>query len=120
MRLPVEPERPFEQPWHAELFATTHALAQAGLIDWADWSAWFSVELSKSDDAGAPRDGSAYYTVWLSALEEFLVARHIADRRVLADLSAAWADAYLFTPHGEPVELPSKRGRSRAMDGVSF
>ena len=27
---PREPEQPFEAPWHAELFAATHALAQAG------------------------------------------------------------------------------------------
>ena len=110
MRPPAEPERPFEQPWHAELFATTHALARTGLIDWADWSAWFAVALGKADGAGAPRDGSAYYAVWLSALEDFLVARQIADRRVLSDLSAAWTDAYLATPHGQPVELPSRPG----------
>jgi nitrile hydratase accessory protein len=118
LRPPAEPERPFEQPWHAELFATTHALARTGFIDWADWSAWFALALGKADDAGAPRDGSAYYTVWLDALEDLLVAREIADRRVLSDLSAAWTDAYLSTPHGQPVELPSRLGGSRALEDI--
>lgn len=106
MRPPAEPERPFSEPWHAELFATTHALAAAGVFRWSEWSDCFIAALKAADEAGAPKDGSAYYEVWLSALEEFLVARKLADGENLRALRQAWTEAYLSTPHGSPVELP--------------
>jgi nitrile hydratase accessory protein len=100
-----DPDRPFEAPWHAELFATTHALARAGAFAWPDWAAWFGAALAKADAEGAPRDGSTYYEIWLEALEAFLADRKIADAETLAALKAAWHDAYISTPHGRPVEL---------------
>lgn len=100
-----EPDRPFEAPWHAELFATTHALARAGVFDWPDWAAHFGAALAKADADGAPRDGSTYYEIWLAALENFLATHGIAEPAQLAKLKQAWTEAYLSTPHGAPVEL---------------
>ena len=34
----VEPEQPFAEPWHAELFAVTHALAATGAFTWREWT----------------------------------------------------------------------------------
>lgn len=98
-------ERPFAEPWHAELFATTHALARAGAFDWADWAAHFGAALAAADAEGAPADGSTYYEVWLSAFETFLAMKGLAAPEDLGALKAAWADAYLTTPHGQPVAL---------------
>lgn len=109
---PPEPEQPFAQPWHAELFAATHALAQAGAFAWTDWAAWFGAALAEADAAGAPKDGSTYYEIWLAALEEFLAARGLADRAALSGLRDDWEAAYLATPHGEPVDLPGRTGRT--------
>ncbi len=54
--------------------------------------------------------------VWLAAFENFLIARGLADAAGFADLKRGWTDAYLATPHGEPVEL----GRSeRSMNEVA-
>lgn len=106
MQPSAEPEQPFEQPWHAELLATTHALARAGVFAWPDWSAWFSAALAEADKAGSPKDGSAYYDIWLTAFEGFLADRKLADAQSLSDLRAAWTQAYLTTPHGAPVKLP--------------
>lgn len=100
-----EPERPFDLPWQAALFALTHALARAGAFGWADWAAWFGRALADADAAGAPTDGSTYYDIWLSAFERFLVDRGLADSAAMAGLRDAWRDAYLTTPHGAPVEL---------------
>ena len=100
-----KPERPFEAPWHAELFATTHALAQAGAFAWTEWADWFGAALAKADQDGAPKDGSTYYEIWLEAFEGFLAARGLAQDAALADLKSAWIQAYLSTPHGEPVTL---------------
>jgi len=100
-----EPEHPFEAPWHAQLFATTHALARAGAFAWPEWAAWFGAALAEADAGGAPRDGSTYYEIWLAAFEKFLAKHALADAPGLADLRDAWEAAYLATPHGEPVEL---------------
>ena len=109
MRLSTEPEQPFTEPWHAELFATTHALARAGAFDWADWTEAFVAALAADVEAGGATDGSTYYEIWLAALEGFLVERGLADDVALGDLRQAWTDAYLTTPHGEPVELDAGR-----------
>ena len=106
MRLPTEPERPFAEPWHAQIFALTHALAKAGNFAWPEWAAHFGRALDAAQGAGGPTDGSDYYDVWLAALEAFLIESNHADREHLTDLRAAWTEAYLTTPHGEPVELP--------------
>ena len=98
-------ERPFEAPWHADLFAVTHALARAGVFTWTDWAETFGAALADADKAGAPRDGSTYYEIWLEALEGFLGEHGLADAPALSGLKAAWTEAYLSTPHGEPVTL---------------
>ncbi|MDJ0611712.1 MAG: nitrile hydratase accessory protein [Kiloniellales bacterium] len=106
MRPRPEPEQPFSEPWHAELFATTHALAAAGAFQWSEWSEAFIAALQRADSAGAPKDGSAYYEVWLSAFEDFLIRRGLAEGKELGALRQAWTEAYLKTPHGSPAELP--------------
>lgn len=104
----IEPpfaEPAFAEPWHAELFALTHALSSAGHFDWPEWADAFAAALKKADDAGAPKDGSAYYDIWLDALEAFLIGRGMADAAGLSTLKQSWTEAYLSTPHGQPVEL---------------
>lgn len=109
MRPPTElertPERPFEEPWHAQLFATTHALSAAGAFNWSDWATHFGAAIAAAEVSGGPRDGSNYYDVWLAAFERFLIDRELANEVGLGKLRAAWTDAYLSTPHGQPVEL---------------
>lgn len=102
----TEPERPFAEPWHAQIFALTHSLAASGKFTWPEWAAHFSAALKHAQDVGGPTDGSDYYEVWLAALEVFLIESNFADQERLKDLHQAWTTAYLTTPHGEPVELP--------------
>ena len=107
MRPRAEPERPFAEPWHAQVFAMTHALSAAGHFSWPDWAAHFGEALEQAQDAGGPTDGSDYYDVWLMALESFLIESRFADPARLNELREAWTKAYLTTPHGAPVELPT-------------
>ena len=102
---PDESSPAFAEPWHAQLFAVTHTLTQTGAFPWTDWADHFSAALARADDAGAPKDGPAYYDTWLAAFEDFLVARGLADASGLAEFKRGWTDAYLTTPHGKPVEL---------------
>lgn len=103
-----EPEQLFEQPWHAELFAATHALSATGIFTWPEWAECFGAALAKADAAGSPKDGSDYYDIWLSAFEDFLISRGLADPENLKTLRQAWTEAYLTTPHGAPVHLSRK------------
>lgn len=105
-----EPERPFSEPWHAQIFALTHALAAAGKFTWPEWAALFSAGLQRAQDADGPMDGSDYYDVWLATLEAFLIESNYADQASLKNLHEAWTEAYLTTPHGEPVELLARAG----------
>lgn len=86
----------------------THALSAAGHFTWPQWAAHFGQALAQAQDAGGPTDGSDYYDVWLAALETFLVESLFVDPARLEELQAAWAKAYLMTPHGAPVELPAQ------------
>ena len=89
---------PFKTPWHAQVFALTHALADRGHIAWSDWTAALAGKIAErpvttSDD---------YYAAWLDALESLIDAPD-----TLARLRDAWADAHATTPHGHPVRLSS-------------
>ncbi len=107
--LPLPPsgdEEPrFAEPWHAQAFALTVGLSEAGHFTWPEWAAVFGEELQRASDAGAPKDGSAYYDAWLAALERILQERDLALGAEMAALKQAWTEAYLATPHGKPVKL---------------
>jgi len=98
---------PFEQPWHAQVFAITHKMAQAGHYTWIYWAERFADALEQARLAGGATDGSDYYDVWLATFEGLLVDLGLASPVEVSKLIAAWKHAYLSTPHGQPVELPS-------------
>ncbi len=97
---------PFEEPWHAQVFAITQKMAQAGYYTWTDWAERFANALEQARLAGGATDGSDYYDVWLATFEALLVELGLATPVELSDLVAAWKHAYLSTPQGQPVELP--------------
>jgi len=101
----MKPDPVFEEPWHAQVFALTVHLNEAGHLDWPDWAARFGATLKAH---GVDRDlngGSDYFAAWLETLEAVLAERAMTDAESLAMLKTAWERAYLSTPHGEPVVL---------------
>jgi nitrile hydratase accessory protein len=94
----IPPEAPFEEPWQAQAFALVVGLHQAGAFTWSEWADALAAQIA-ADDA-AP-----YYESWLAALETLARAKGLAARADLEARKAAWAHAYLTTPHGRPVEL---------------
>ena len=62
-------------------------------------------ELKADAARGEPDDGSRYYHCWLAALERLVVEKKLSDPATLLERKEAWAEAYRYTPHGEPVEL---------------
>ena len=96
----------FEAPWHAQLFALTVYLNEAGLFTWSDWTRRFGRTLAAY---GVDRDlngGDDYFTAWLEALEALLAEIQLAEPEALSRMKSAWQAAYLSTPHGTPVTLP--------------
>ncbi len=101
----TRPEPVFEAPWHAQLFALTVHLNEAGRFDWPDWAARFAATLVRH---GVNRDlngGDDYFAAWLETLETLLAEKGWAEAAAVSQMRDAWEAAYLRTPHGDPVSL---------------
>lgn len=93
----------FAEPWQAQAFALAVQLSEAGHFTWTEWAETLGAELL----AAGEDDGSRYYETWLRALERLSLSKGLTDAVALDRRTAAWADAYRRTPHGQPVELRS-------------
>ncbi|MGA3402984.1 MAG: nitrile hydratase accessory protein [Acetobacteraceae bacterium] len=101
----------YAEPWQAEAFALTVQLHATGCFTWPEWAATLAAVLREVRDRGEPDDGSQYYDHWLVALERLVIAKRLLDAATIDRRKAAWAAAYLATPHGQPVMLsPSAAG----------
>jgi nitrile hydratase accessory protein len=100
--LPLEGDGPvFAEPWQAQAFALAVHLSAAGAFTWLEWAAALSAELA-TDPAN---DGARYYEHWVAALERLAAERGFTTPPELGQRKADWAEAYLRTPHGKPVEF---------------
>jgi len=103
----TEPEHEFEAPWHAEVFALTVHLNEAGIFTWPEWAAQFGAALAEAGLEKELDGGQDYYLIWLDTLACILEQKGHADRKTLARLADEWEEAYRQTPHGKPVCLSS-------------
>lgn len=99
------PEPVFEAPWHAQVFALTVHLNEAGHFAWAEWAERFGATLKKHGLSKELNGGDDYFAAWLEALEGFLAEIDMADPARVEVVRAAWERAYLSTAHGDPVTL---------------
>jgi len=67
----------FFAPWEAKVFAMVVSLNHQGHFSWAEWVSFFSSEIENATAAGKPTHGPAYYSLWLSAAEKLLLAKHL-------------------------------------------
>ncbi|MDA1371114.1 MAG: nitrile hydratase accessory protein [Proteobacteria bacterium] len=105
---PVDDEGPvFSAPWEAQAFGLVIALHEQGLFNWDEWARQLSQQISLAQAEGDPDLGDTYYQHWLRALEQLLELKGLANYQEIGDVAALWREAYLHTPHGMPVELPS-------------
>lgn len=95
----------FEEPWHAQVFAITVALNEAGVFQWTDWANRFGAKLKQRGLTHELNGGSDYFHAWIETLEDFLADQKIALPSELQALKSAWEQAYLQTPHGESVKI---------------
>ncbi len=97
---------PFDAPWQAQAFALAVHLNNQGLFSWKEWGDCFSAQRKLSAEQGVADRPDQYYLDWIAALEHLLAAKGAASAAALAELKQAWTEAYLHTPHGQPVTLP--------------
>ena len=95
----------FSEPWEAQAFAIVVTLSDSGYFTWEEWSNTLAEPISRAGAAGGPSDGSDYYFNWVTALEQILERKSLADDLSLAAVKAEWKQAYKLTPHGKPVFL---------------
>ncbi|WP_417518367.1 nitrile hydratase accessory protein [Minwuia sp.] len=104
--IPKDSEGPtFREPWEAEAFALAVRLHEAGHFGWDEWAATLSDEIKAAQAAGDADLGDTYYHHWLAALERLCREKGLASTSAVKERKAAWREAYLATPHGQPVEL---------------
>ncbi len=99
------PEPVFAEPWHAQVFAVTVALNEAGRFGWSDWAERFSITLKRNGLKKELDGGDDYFHAWLETLEALLAEQGEAPTDDVQDIRNALEEAYLSTPHGQPVHL---------------
>jgi nitrile hydratase accessory protein len=94
----------FAEPWQAEVLAIAYTLSTRGAFTPGEWSATLGAQLRRREAEGAPDTMATYYEAALAALEALAgIGAATLDARV-----EAWREAYLDTPHGQPVELGAR------------
>ena len=111
--LPGERNGPvFANPWQAQIFALVVGLHQRGCFSWGEWTETLSAEIAaarENDSIDSKKEeadpGDSYYRMWVITLERILTSKTIVYSDDIQNRVSAWRNAYLNTPHGNPVTL---------------
>jgi nitrile hydratase accessory protein len=95
----------FDEPWQAQAVALAFNLIDQGVFSNSEWSDALGAELKSAEVRGDPDDAQTYYRSVLAALEKLLASDGRITAGTLGSRTEAWRQAYLNTPHGQPVEL---------------
>ena len=95
----------FDEPWQAQSLAIADRLVDAGVVTATAWAETLGFEVQSAARAGAADNADTYYLAVLGAVEKLLRQIEIIGREELDARVDAWRQAYLSTPHGQPVEL---------------
>ena len=103
----VDGEPVFAEAWQAQALAIADTLVQNGMFSASAWSEALGEALKQAEASGASDDQETYYRCVLRALEGLVSSHSEIDRQTMAGMRADWEQAYLDTPHGQPVKLKS-------------
>ena len=101
----VDGQPAFDEPWQAQALALADTLVQNGMFSASAWSEALGAALTQAQSRGAADDQSTYYQCVLSALEGLVAEHSLIDRQAMSGKRKDWEQAYLSTPHGQPVKL---------------
>ena len=99
----------FDEPWQAQVMALAFTLMEQGAFSNASWSDTLGAELKAASGRGEPDTPDTYYRCALAALESLLAGSDAIPAPTLDERTEMWRQAYLDTPHGQPVELPDRK-----------
>ena len=99
----LDPYHAFEAPWHAEVFALAIHLNEKGHFSWVEWSNLLGENLKKYNFGQESVGSDLYYQAWLQTLIEIMRDKEIFDNETFNSIRDQWVNAYIKTPHGEPV-----------------
>ena len=100
-----EIHKPFDEPWHAEVFAVTVHLSDQNLFSWAEWTDAIGEKISTVKLRRSIDGSDDYYNLWLQALIDLISNKGITDAEAILDVQNRWADAFRNTPHGKPIKI---------------
>jgi len=101
----VDGEPSFEEPWQAQVLALAYTLVQNEMFSASAWSDALGEALREAEANAAADNQETYYRCVLSALERLVANHSEINSDVLAGKRKDWEEAYLSTPHGQPVKL---------------
>ncbi len=90
----------------------TLELHRKGVFTWREWADTLAHELADASERGHPDDSTHYYEHWLAALEKLVAAKKVVPLAEMACRIGEWDNAARMTPHGKPIELPPRQGKS--------
>ena len=103
----VDGQPAFDEAWQAEVLAIAYTLVQSGMFSAGAWSDALGAALEKAAADEAVDNQETYYRCALSALETLVAEHSEIDQRAMRGKREDWEQAYLSTPHGQPVNLKS-------------
>lgn len=101
----VDGDPVFEEAWQAEALAIADTLVSEGMFSAGEWSEALGEALRAAESESAVDNQETYYNCVLSALEQLVAEYSEIDRQAMAGKRKDWEQAYLSTPHGQPVNL---------------
>ena len=101
----VDGEPVFSEAWQAQALGIADTLVQNGMFSASAWSEALGETLREAEASGASDGQETYYRCVLKALEGLVADHSEIDRQSMAGMRTDWEQAYLDTPHGQPVKL---------------
>lgn len=95
----------FDEPWQAQALALAFTLAERGIFTPAQWSQTLGNSHRELLSDGAPDTPQTYYEAVAISLEILLSNAEGLDGEAIETRTGEWREAYLTTPHGQPVVL---------------
>jgi nitrile hydratase accessory protein len=98
----------FDEAWQAQALAIADNLVKSGLFSANDWSDALGQSLKESVDRADVDSQQTYYLCVLKTLEKLIADHSGIDASLMVSKRQDWKQAYLRTPHGQPVSLNEK------------
>ncbi|MFT4608127.1 MAG: nitrile hydratase accessory protein [Gammaproteobacteria bacterium] len=98
----------FDEAWQAQALAMADNLVKSGLFSSDDWSNALGQTLKESADRADVDSQQTYYLCVLKTLEKLIADHTDINTQLMHSKYEDWEQAYLRTPHGQPVTLVQK------------